>query len=129
VFDPNKKIGNILSNLTGDRDIEMGIFLNEDILTETVRRIVNSVQPKKIVLFGSAVRGEMGPDSDIDLLIVIPSGGHRRKTAQTIYRNLIGVGFAADIIVVTEEDIEQFRDHIGMVIRPALEEGKVLYAS
>jgi predicted nucleotidyltransferase len=129
VFDPNKKIGNIPSHLTGQRGIEMGIFLDEDILAETVRRIVNSVQPKKIVLFGSAVRGEMGPDSDIDLLIVIPSGGHRRKTALTIYRNLIGVGFAADIIVVTEEDIEQFRDHIGMVIRPALEEGKILYAS
>jgi len=73
----------------------MGTSLRHDILNETVRRIVDCVHPKKIILFGSAVRGDMGPNSDMDLLIVIPAGGHRRKTAQTIYRNLIGVGFAA----------------------------------
>lgn len=107
----------------------MDVSLLEDILTESVRRIVEGVHPKKIILFGSAIRGEMGPDSDLDLLIIIPSGGHRRKTAQIIYRKLIGVGFAADIIVVTEDDIEKFGDNIGMVIRPALQEGKVLYAA
>jgi len=101
----------------------------DDILAETVRRIVESVHPKKIILFGSAVLGEMGPDSDLDLLVIIPSDGHRRRTAQTVYRKLIGVGFAADIIVVTEDDIEKFGDNIGMVIRPALQEGKVLYAA
>jgi len=106
-----------------------GILLRDDVLAEAVRRIVEAAHPKKIILFGSAVRGEMGPDSDMDLLVVIPSGGHRRKTAQTIYRHLIGVGFAADIVVVTEGDIEEFRDHIGMVIRPALEEGRVIYAA
>jgi len=106
-----------------------GILLPDEVLAEAVRRIVEAVRPKKIILFGSAVRGEMGPDSDMDLLVVIPPGGHRRRTAQTIYRNLIGVGFAADIIVVTEGDIEQYKDQIGMVIRPALEEGKVIYAA
>ncbi|MEW5804746.1 MAG: nucleotidyltransferase domain-containing protein [bacterium] len=101
----------------------------ENIIREIVRRIVDTVHPKKIILFGSAVRGEMGPDSDFDFLVVVPSGEHRRRTAQKIYRNLIGVGFASDIIVVTEEDIELFKDHIGMVIRPAIEEGMVLYAA
>jgi predicted nucleotidyltransferase len=101
----------------------------EDVLKETIKRILSVVQPKKVVLFGSAARGEMHPDSDIDLLVVIPSGMHRRKTAQRIYRNLIGVGFAADIIVITEDDIERFKDNIGMVIKPALNEGKVLYAA
>jgi len=106
-----------------------GILLPDEVLAEAVRRIVEAVRPKKIILFGSAVRGEMGPDSDMDLLVVIPSGGHRRKTAQKIYRHLIGMGFATDIVVVTEGDIKEFRDHIGMVIRPALEEGKVIYAA
>jgi len=100
-----------------------------DILNEIVQRIIDTVHPIKIILFGSAARGDMGPDSDFDLLIIIPSGMHRRKTAQKIYRNLIGVGFAADIVVVTEKDVELFRDNIGMVIRPALEEGRVLYAA
>ncbi len=56
------------------------------------------MKPKKIILFGSAVRGEMTENSDLDLLVVVPPGVHRRQTAQKIYRNLIGVGFAADII-------------------------------
>ena len=71
----------------------------------------------------------MGPNSDLDILVVMPSGAHRRNTARSIYRNLIGVGFAADIVVVTEQDLDKYRDNIGMVIKPALEQGKILYAS
>lgn len=101
----------------------------DNILKETVQRILSVVQPKKVLLFGSASRGEMHKDSDIDILVVVQSGTHRRKTAQKIYRNMIGVGFAVDIIVVTEDDIEEFKDNIGMIIRPAIEEGKILYAA
>jgi len=70
----------------------------------------------------------MGPNSDLDLLVVMPSGAHRRKTAKSIYRNLVGIGFAADIVVVTEQDIENYKENIGMVIKPALEHGRLLYA-
>ena len=107
----------------------MAEFSLDNILKETLKRILFVVQPKKILLFGSASRGEMHDDSDLDILIIVPSGVHRRKTAQKIYRNLIGVGFAADIIVVTEDDVERFKDHQGMIIQPAIEEGKVLYAA
>ncbi len=107
----------------------MNGFKLENILNEIIKRILDVVHPKNIILFGSAVRGEMGADSDIDLLVVVPSGLHRRKTAQKIYRNLIGVGFAVDIVVVLEDDIERFKDRNGMVIQPALKEGKVLYAA
>ena len=107
----------------------MEVFSLKDILDETIQRILAVVKPKKVILLGSAVRREMGTNSDIDLLVVVPSGMHRRKTAQKIYRNLIGVGFAVDIVVVTKEDIERFKDRNGMVIQPALEEGRVLYAA
>ena len=97
-------------------------------LDEIVHRIVETAHPLKIILFGSAVRGEMGVNSDLDILAVVPSGVHRRNTARAIYRSLIGVGFAVDIVVATEEDIERHKDNIGMVIKPALEEGRSLYA-
>ena len=58
--------------------------------------------------------------------VIMPSGAHRRNTARSIYRNLIGVGF--DVVVVTEQDIERYKDNIGMVSKPALEQGRVLYA-
>jgi predicted nucleotidyltransferase len=107
----------------------MHIKLSSQLLQTIVDRVVETANPNKIILFGSAQRGDMGPNSDLDILVVMPSGIHRRKTARSIYRNLIGVGFATDIIVVTEEDIEQYKDNIGFVIKPALEEGKVLYAA
>ena len=101
---------------------------NDQILNEIIRRIAETADPLKIILFGSAERGEMGPNSDLDVLVVMPSGIHRRNTARSIYRNLIGVGFAVDIVVVTEEDIERYKNNIGMIIKPALEQGRLLYA-
>lgn len=102
--------------------------LNE-ILSETIKRIISVILPTKVILFGSAARGEMRENSDIDLLIVTPAGTHRRKTAQKIYRNMIGVGFATDIVVVTEDDIERYKEHPCMIIHHALEDGRVIYAA
>lgn len=107
----------------------MAEFSLDNILKETVQRILSVVQAKKVLLFGSASRGEIHEDSDIDILVIVPSGFYRRRTAQKIYRNLIGLGFAADIIVVTEDDVERFKNHHGMIIQPAIEEGKLLYAA
>jgi len=103
-------------------------MVSNQILEEVINRIVQTANPRKIILFGSAARKEMEPNSDLDVLVVVPSGTHRRNTARSIYHNLIGVGFAVDVVVVTEEDIERYKDTIGMVIKPALEQGRVLYA-
>ena len=96
-------------------------------LDDLVKRIVDSVHPKRILLFGSAIRGELGPRSDLDFLVVMPDGVHRRQTAQTIYLNLVGVGIAKDIIVVTESDIRDFRDNPSLVMFSALREGKEMF--
>ncbi len=100
--------------------------LRQDVLDQIVQRIVEVAQPEKIILFGSAAKGEMGPDSDVDLL-VIKSNVHRRRLSQTIYRNLYGIGQAVDVVVVTPEDVERYKDSFALVIEPALREGKVIY--
>ena len=97
------------------------------VVGELVRRIVEVVQPLRIVLFGSAARGELGPNSDLDVLVVMPNGVHRRKTAQQIYRNMWGLGCAKDIIVVTQGDVKEHGSDPYMIIRSALEEGRELY--
>jgi len=97
------------------------------VLDEIVRRIVKIADPDKIILFGSAARGEMGRHSDVDLLVVKSGCVHRRKLAQEIYKSLLGVGLPVDVVVVTPEDIERYRDAIGLVIEPAVREGKVVY--
>ncbi len=102
--------------------------LTLEALDEIIRRIVEVAKPDKIILFGSAVRGEMGPNSDVDLL-VIKSGANRLDLMGEIYRNLRGVGEAVDVIVATPEDVERYRNSHPVVIAPALKEGKVVYAA
>src|SRR5438874_2153874 len=96
-------------------------------IDELVRRIVEAVHPQRVVLFGSAARGEMGPHSDLDVLVIMPDGTHRRKTAQEIYRRMWGFGFAKDIVVVTESDVREYGTNPYMIIKNALEEGRELY--
>jgi predicted nucleotidyltransferase len=103
-------------------------ILSEEVLQKIVRRIVEAVAPEKIILFGSAARGAMGPDSDIDLLVV-KSNVHRRAIAQMIERSLIGINVPTDVIVATPEDLELYKDTIGLIYRPALKEGRVVYAA
>ncbi|MEO5345296.1 MAG: nucleotidyltransferase domain-containing protein [Magnetococcus sp. YQC-9] len=98
-----------------------------DILNEMVRRIVEVVNPLRIILFGSAARGEMGPNSDLDLLVVMPDGIHRRQTARQAFRALRGMGVSKDIIVVTMQDLVDYGDEPSLIIAPALSEGKELY--
>lgn len=103
-------------------------MVDQKTLNDIIRRIVEVAHPEKIILFGSAVRGEMGPNSDVDLLI-IKRGADALNVMAQIYRNLHGVGAAVDAIVVTPEDVERFKESHALVIKPALREGKVVYAA
>lgn len=105
------------------------MYPDPKILDDLVQRIVEVVYPRRIILFGSAARGDMGPDSDLDILVVVPDGTHRRQTAQTIYRNLIGFRAAVDVVVATESDLHQYGDNFSLVYYPALREGRAIYAA
>ena len=97
----------------------------------TIVRVINGLmdyEPEKIILFGSAARGEMGRNSDVDLLI-IKEGEDELDLMARIYRNLRGVGAAVDAIVVSPEDVERYRDSHALIIKPALREGRVVYES
>lgn len=100
---------------------------DQQVLSEMVRRIIQAVQPLRVILFGSAARGQLGPDSDLDILVVMCDGVHRRRTAQIIYRSLRGLGFAKDVVVVTESDVREYGDNPSLVLYSALQEGKELY--
>jgi predicted nucleotidyltransferase len=100
---------------------------NPDLIEEIVRRVTIAVHPLRVILFGSAARGEMGPESDVDLLIVVPDGTRRRDASRKAYRALSGLGVAKDVIVVTESDVKEFGENPSLVIKPALEEGREVY--
>lgn len=96
-------------------------------IEEMVRRIVERFHPEKIILFGSHARGTAGPDSDVDLLVVMHVQGSRRQKATEIDLSLSDRRIPLDLLVVTPEQFDREQNMIGTVIRPAAHEGKVLY--
>ena len=98
-------------------------------LDRVVERIVEAVHPLRIILFGSGARGEMGPDSDVDLLVVMPEGTHRLDTAGFLHTRFDGIPLSVDVLVATPSDLERYRDSIGLVYYVILREGKELYAA
>ncbi|MDO8586750.1 MAG: nucleotidyltransferase domain-containing protein [Armatimonadota bacterium] len=102
---------------------------SDEQLQEVVRRIVEAAHPIRIILFGSTARGEAGPVSDVDVLVVVPDGTHRLDTAENVYLNLHGFRVDVDVVVATESDIAKYKDSPGLVYREAVREGRTLYAA
>ena len=98
-----------------------------DELAQIVSSIVDTVDPERIILFGSVARGQMNEDSDIDLLVV-KDGCHRIHTAGDIYAGLPTRSTPVDIVVVWPEELVAYRDAPWGVIPPALREGMTVYA-
>jgi predicted nucleotidyltransferase len=96
-------------------------------LQDVTRRIVEIARPQRIVLFGSGAKGTMNRDSDLDILVIVRGPVHRRHLAQKIQRNLHGVALPVDVVVVTEEDVQNSLKGGFSIIRPAMEDGEVVY--
>jgi HEPN domain-containing protein/predicted nucleotidyltransferase len=101
---------------------------DKKVLAEIVQSIVEAVQPDKNILFGSAARCEMGPNSDIDLLVVKSGKFSHDRVTRDIYRPRPGAA-AVDALVVTPDDLERYGDSPYLVYYPAVHEGKVIYDS
>ena len=97
-------------------------------IQQIVRRIVSGFHPERIILFGSHARGEAGPDSDVDLLVVMPFLGSKREKQIEIRLALRGIAVPKDIVVTSPEEFRWRQEIPGTIERPAAREGKVLYA-
>ena len=93
-----------------------------------VKRIVERFHPDRVILFGSHARGNAGPDSDVDLLIVMSVTGSKREKQLEVRLALHEFKVSKDIIVTTPEDFEWRKEIPGTIERPAAREGKVVYA-
>ena len=89
--------------------------------------IARQFRPLRVILFGSHARGTAQADSDIDLLVVLPSVADKRKTTVEIRRSLDGFPVSKDVIVTTPDEIERRGRLVGSLLRPALREGRTIY--
>ncbi|OPZ50632.1 MAG: hypothetical protein BWY92_00727 [Firmicutes bacterium ADurb.BinA052] len=95
-----------------------------DVLQAIIDRIVQTVEPDRIVLFGS--RGQGAADSDYDILVLKRGVTHRRRVAQAIYLELTDIPAPVDVIVEDPDRIEKYRNTPGFIYSEALK-GRVVY--
>ena len=100
---------------------------NTDAIARMVNRIVERFDPEQIILFGSYARGSANPDSDVDLLVVMKNVKSKRAKQVEMRCALHDIRIPKDIIVVTESELERYRNIVGTIVRPALRVGKSMY--
>lgn len=99
-------------------------------LAEIVQRLIDAYQPERVYIFGSKARGDYGPDSDFDLLVVVPDAAtEERKRSRLAYEALRGTAVASDVIVWTEERFKSRLHLRASLPATVMREGRLLYAA
>ena len=127
-FDTNILISTLLSKLANIQIESKKMKNYSQVLSSLLKRIVEEINPLRVIWFGSVARNTMSEESDIDLLVVMPEGTHRRHTAQLIYKNIRNIGVPFDVLVVTDRDLEKHKNSVGLIYREILAEGIEVYA-
>jgi uncharacterized protein len=103
------------------------LVLSEDLIQDAGQRLVEAAtKPAKVVLFGSHAHGFARTNSDLDLLVIEQEISDRNAEFVRLRRSLRGLGVAVDLIVVSEDNVDEWRDVPGTLINEALREGRVL---
>jgi predicted nucleotidyltransferase len=101
--------------------------LDEQIVEEIVRRVTRAMSVERIILFGSAARGEMTRDSDIDILVLRRVVEHPNDEWLCIQKALKGLGYPVDVILMNSSRYEDTKGVVGGIAFPANKEGRVIY--
>lgn len=103
---------------------------DDPILAEVVRRLVDAYRPERIYLFGSVARGDAGPDSDYDIMVVASDNAPPElRDCDAAYRALRGLGIAKDVLVWTRSEFEKRLHLKASLSSTILREGKLIHAA
>ncbi len=102
--------------------------VDEELLKEIIRRILNVIDPLKIILFGSWAYGKPHKSSDLDILVVVKEENiSRLKIASEIYGALCGILIPKDIVVVSPQIVEEWKEVPQAFITKIIRKGRVIY--
>jgi excisionase family DNA binding protein len=102
----------------------------DHVLAEIVRRLISAYDPERVYLFGSAARGEGGPHSDYDVLLVVPDeASAERLRARLAYEALWGLGVAVDVVIWRRSAFDARASVPTSLPATVLKEGIVLHAA
>lgn len=111
-------------------DNPAGILQRDELLAEIVRRLVEAYEPSRIYLFGSRARGDAGPDSDYDIMVIVPDSAlPPRRRSRLAYQVLWGLREAGDVLVWTESQFARTRHLRSSLPGTVLREGRLLHAA
>jgi predicted nucleotidyltransferase len=99
-------------------------------LAEVLRRLIEAYEPRRVYLFGSKARGDAGPDSDYDLMVIVrDDAAPERHQSRLAYQALRGTGIAADVLVWLESNFERRLHVVASLPATVIREGKLLYGA
>ena len=106
------------------------IDTNDALVRSLVEPIVEGVRPLRVILFGSRAAGTARPDSDVDLLVVMPDGTDcRRMMTEASLHLPLDRHVDVDLLVATPEVLARHRDNPGLVYRQILRTGRDIYVA
>jgi predicted nucleotidyltransferase len=100
--------------------------VDETLIVEAGRRLAAAAPEAQVILFGSHARGDANPHSDVDFLVVEPEVDNEAEESVRLHRTLRDLRVPADVIVVSREYADRWREVRGGVVHAALSQGRVL---
>ena len=101
--------------------------ITNEIIQEIKNRIVSTVHPEKIVIFGSYAYGTPTKDSDLDLLVILHTKEPMHKRVTRIRKLVRDINIPKDIIVYTPQEVEKWKNASAAFITSIMKKGKVIY--
>lgn len=123
------KLG-VASRRIGSRSAPPPGLDHDPILNDMVQRLVGAYQPERIYLFGSRARGDARPESDYDLLVVVPeSASPGQRESRRAYEALLGVGAPKDVFIMTRDYFQWMLEAAASLPATVSREGRLLYVA
>ncbi len=102
--------------------------LTKDLLNRIIEKLVSSLKPEQIILFGSYAYSQPNNDSDVDLLVVVSDSDEPRyRRARKAYQALRGIDLATDVIVMTRAEVERKINVRSSLVHKVMHDGRILY--